>query len=95
MQHSDVILAQSFIEEDQLINLHVAIVIVSVCSVPSDNNSTVSSWKPMWSLGGVTRHFCSIVVDPDSLSIVESEVVQDNVGPARGFGMMYFDVSTW
>ena len=85
MQHSDVILAQSFIEEDQFINLHAAIVIVYVCSVSSDNN-TVSSWKPMWSLGRASCHFCSIVVDPVSLSIVGSEVVHYNVGPARGFG---------
>ena len=74
--------AQGLIEINQLIIVNTSVEVIVVSQSSPDHNPTVSGYLCFYSLACVTSHFCSIVVDPDSLSIVGSEVVQNNVGPA-------------
>ena len=82
MDGSNFLKAQDLIEIDQLINVHACVEVIVISQSSPDNNPPVSGYLCFFSLTCVAAHFCSIVVDPNSLSIVGSEIVQHNVGPA-------------
>ena len=66
---------QSLIEEEHFINLHTGVVTVLGCVDSSHNNPTVSSWIWDFRLNCMIRHFFCIIEDPDTLSIIGSNVV--------------------
>ena len=82
MDGSNFLKTQGPIKNDQLINVNACVKVVVVSQSSPNNNSTVSGYLYFFSLTYVAAYFCSIVVDPDSLSIAGSEIVQHNVGPA-------------
>ena len=78
--------AQGFVEHDQLIYQHACVVSVIINVASSYNNLTISSWILSFILGYFTCHFLSIVEHSDPFSIIGSDVVHHNVGPASWYG---------
>ena len=91
-QSNNFIWGQVSVEDDQFINLYTWVLLILICEPSSYNNPTVSCRSGYCSLCSVIIHLISIIVDPDPLSIVGSNVVQYYVGPSGRFGA---GVSEW
>ena len=95
MEFFNFLWAQGLIEVDQLINLQACIKVNVVGESPSDNNSTVSCSLCVFRPGCVAPHFYCIVVDPDSLSVIGSDIVEYNVRPSTCVGNNSTKVPFW
>ena len=82
------------IKEDQLINLRGSVVPINFSEVFSSNNPSISRKScSCWASTCVTTHMLSINKDPDSLTIIGSDVVQYNVGPSWSFEESCVEIS--
>ena len=75
------------VEEDQFINLDTGVQFILICEPSSHNNPTISSWLVCGALGQIIPNFFSTDAEPDSFTIIGTNVVHRNMGPARGLSV--------